>query len=84
MTEDIEVLNEFETVEKPKFFEQYETPYSKIAKACSLLKNEMAIKLPLTFFKTKNFKPSIANAGKRIGIKIKTIVQKGTVYIWKR
>ena len=84
MTEDIDVLNQFTVGDKPTFIEQYETPYSKIAKACSLLHGEKCIQLPISFFKTKNFKPSISNAGKRIGIKLKTIVQNGTVYIWKR
>ncbi len=84
MTEDIEVLNEFQIVDRPKILDTYVTEYSKIAKACSLLHGEKCIQLPTSFFKTKNFKPSIANAGKRIGIKIKTVVQNGIVYIWKR
>ena len=84
MTDDIEALNDFKIVDKPKTLDTYVTEYSKIAKACSLLNGEKCIELPLSFFKTKNFKPSIHNAGKRIGIKIKSVIQNGVVYIWKK
>jgi hypothetical protein len=83
MTEDIEALNEFTVEDKPKYVNNYVTEYSKIAKACSLLHGEKCLSVPLTFFKTKNYKPSLHNAGKRIGIKIKSIVIAGNVKIWK-
>ena len=83
MTNDIEALNDFKVVDKPTDI-GYETPYLKIARACQLLANEKAIELPVSFFNTKNFKPSISNAGKRIGIKIKTVVKNGVVFIFKR
>lgn len=83
MTEDIEALNEFNVVDRPKDI-CLETPYTKIARAAKLLANDKAISLPLTFFKTKNFKPSIQSAAKRVGIKVKTVVQAGNVYIWKK
>lgn len=83
MTEDIEALNEFQVVDKPKDVCS-ETPYTKIARAAKLLAAEKALCLPISFFKSKNFKPSIQSAAKRIGIKVRTVVQHGNVYIWKR
>ena len=82
MTDDIEALNAFTVVDKPTDL-GYETPYMKIARACKLLANDKSIKLPVTFFKTKNYKPSISNAGKRLGIKLKSCVKGQEVYIWK-
>lgn len=83
MTEDIEALNEFQIVDRPKDIGS-ETPYTKIARAAKLLANDKALSLPLSFFKTKNFKPSINSAAKRVGIQVKTVIQQGNVYIWKK
>ena len=82
MTEDLEALVAFNVVEKPQDL-GYSTPYMKIGRACKNLANDKALALPLTFFKSKNYRPSIANAGKRLGIKLKSCVKEQTVYIWK-
>jgi hypothetical protein len=83
MTNDIEALNDFKVVDKPTDI-GYETPYMKIARACKLLATDKAIELPVSFFKTKNYRPSISNAGKRLGIKIKSVVKNGVVFIFKK
>ena len=83
MTDDIEALTQFTVVDKPQHI-CFETPYVKLAKAASLLANDKAICLPQTYFKTKNFAPSISSAAKRIGIKVRILKQQGNVYIFKR
>lgn len=84
MTEDVEALNAFKVIDKPEGIEISETPYMKIARAVKLLANDKCIELPETFFKTKNFKPSISSAGKRLGIKIRSTLKNHTVYIWRK
>jgi hypothetical protein len=70
MTEDVKALEGFETGAIPTV--AYDTPYSKIAKAAKLLKNETCLKIPVNSFKGKHFKPSISNAGKKLGIKLRS------------
>jgi hypothetical protein len=81
MTEDMDALKDFQTGAIPVVIS--DTPYSKIAKAAKLLKNDTALHIPISKFKTKNFRPSISAAGKKIGIKLRTYVQNGIVHVWE-